>query len=90
MAFSKHHLGFGIAMTRSRSPTATLLNINRHRPKDADVALRLAERDQRETADTRTDAQRCFGDPPVDRSALAHRNVSTIFDSLIFSLGKRR
>ena len=36
-----------------------------------DVRQRLAERDAREAADTRTEAQRWLGDPPADRSALA-------------------
>jgi hypothetical protein len=33
----------------------------------------LAEREQREASDTRTDAQRWLGDPPPSRSALAQR-----------------
>ena len=37
----------------------------------ATLRLRLAERDAREAADTRTPAQVWLGDPPADRSALA-------------------
>jgi hypothetical protein len=35
------------------------------------AAQRLAERDRREAADTRTEAERWLGDPPPSRSALA-------------------
>ena len=56
----------------------------------ADLKIRLAERDRRLAADTRTDAQRWLGDPPSARSALGQRNtrsdVSGIIESLIFSL----
>ena len=37
----------------------------------AEAEQRLAERDQREAADTRTAAQKWLNDPPPDRSALA-------------------
>jgi hypothetical protein len=43
-----------------------------HRDLDA-IKARLAERDQRQATDTRTEAQRWLGDPPADRSALANR-----------------
>jgi hypothetical protein len=35
------------------------------------LALGSAERDRREAADTRTEAERWLNDPPPDRSALA-------------------
>jgi hypothetical protein len=34
---------------------------------------RLADRDQRQATDTRTEGQRWLGDPPADRSAFANR-----------------
>jgi hypothetical protein len=37
----------------------------------ADVAARIAERDRRLAADTRTDAERWLGDPDPSRSALS-------------------
>ena len=44
----------------------------------SDVRARLAERDQRRVADTRTEAERWLGDPPPDRSALAQRTRSEV------------
>jgi hypothetical protein len=44
-----------------------------------DLKIRIAERDRREAADSRTDAQKWLGDPPPARSALAqapHRSAS--------------
>jgi hypothetical protein len=38
-----------------------------------DVLRLIQEREARERADTRTEAQRWLGDPPPDRSALAQR-----------------
>lgn len=46
----------------------------RHRDLDT-IKARLEERDQREAADTRTEAQKLTGDPPADRSALANRKT---------------
>ena len=43
----------------------------RDRVDPAEVEKRLAERDRRDAADTRTEAQRWLGDPPANRSALA-------------------
>jgi hypothetical protein len=43
-----------------------------HRNLDT-IKARLQERDQREAADTRTEAQKWLNDPPHDRSALANR-----------------
>ena len=51
---------------------------------------RIAERDQRLAADTRTETQRLLGDPPATRSALARRaaqvNLSRIIGDLIGKL----
>ena len=52
--------------------------------------VRLAERDERLAADTRTDTQRLLGDPPPAQSALGRRitqaNLFNIIDNLIDSL----
>jgi hypothetical protein len=49
--------------------------------------VRLAERDERLAADTRTDTQRLLGDPPSAQSALGRRaaqaNLSKIIGDLI-------
>jgi hypothetical protein len=37
------------------------------------IKARLADRDQRQTADTRSELEKFLGDPPPDRSALTHR-----------------
>jgi hypothetical protein len=55
----------------------------------ADLKTRLAERDQRMAADTRTDAQRWLGDPPPRRSALARHNTHRMIDQLISKLRRR-
>jgi len=39
-----------------------------------DFRERVLERDARDAADNRTEAQRWLGDPPANRSALAARN----------------
>jgi hypothetical protein len=39
-----------------------------------DIRFKLLERDRLAAADTRTEAQRWLGDPPLWRSALAQRN----------------
>ncbi len=49
---------------------APYLGSGRHVPV-ADLKLRLEEREQREAADNRTEAERWLGDPPPGRSALA-------------------
>jgi hypothetical protein len=49
---------------------APFLDKGRHVPA-ADLKIRLEEREAREAADTRTEAQRWLGDPPPSRSALA-------------------
>jgi len=40
-----------------------------------DFRTRSEERDAREAADNRTEAERFLGDPPANRSALASRDV---------------
>ena len=50
---------------------SALVQVDSRRVSADDVAQRLAERDQREAADTRTEAQRWLNDPPPGRSALA-------------------
>jgi hypothetical protein len=60
-------------MFKHRSPVAEILALGANRVDARDVAMRLAERDQREAADTRTEAQRWLGDPPLSESALAQR-----------------
>jgi hypothetical protein len=40
----------------------------------ADLKTRIAERDQREAIDNRTEAQKWLGDPEPSRSALAQQN----------------
>ena len=42
----------------------------------AEAEQRLAEREQREAADTLTEAERWLGDPPPWRSALAHHKAA--------------
>jgi hypothetical protein len=49
---------------------APFLDKGRHVPA-ADLKIRIEEREAREAADTRTEAQRWLGDPPAARSALA-------------------
>ena len=52
--------------------------------------VRLAERDERLAADTRTDTQRLLGDPPSAQSALgrraSHANLAKIISDLIGKL----
>jgi hypothetical protein len=49
---------------------APFLDRSRHVPA-ADLKIRIEEREAREAADTRTEAERWLGDPPPSRSALA-------------------
>jgi hypothetical protein len=59
---------------RKTSVAAELIGLGGHHPIDPVVlGSRLQERDERQAADTRTEAQRWLGDPPADRSALANR-----------------
>lgn len=54
-----------------RSAAAAVLALSaKPRISPHDLAMRLAERDQRQAADTRTDAEKFLGDPPRERSAL--------------------
>jgi hypothetical protein len=59
-----------MAKRNGLSPAA-FIHANRWRVTPRDAAERFAERDEREAADTRTEAQRWLGDPPPGRSALA-------------------
>jgi hypothetical protein len=54
-----------------RRGAATFVNAARDRVDPVEAAKRLAKREQREAADTRTEAERWLGDPPAERSALA-------------------
>ena len=58
-----------------KESAAAFINLNRSRLDPAELKKRLAEREQREAADTRTEVQRWLGDPPADRSALAHKTA---------------
>jgi hypothetical protein len=42
-----------------------------------ELRVRLAERDKRQAADKRNEAERWLGDPPPERSALAQRFLKT-------------
>jgi hypothetical protein len=53
-----------------RSPAALLIDANKNRPPPDDARARMAERDARLAADTRSDVQVLLGDPPLSRSAL--------------------
>jgi hypothetical protein len=46
-----------------------------HRVSPDDIKARMNEVAARESADTRTEAQRWLGDPPLGRSALAQRKL---------------
>jgi hypothetical protein len=48
------------------------------RPDRADAKQRLAERDARIAADTRTEIEKWLNDPPPHRSALARRTQQPI------------
>ena len=56
---------------KNRQGAAAFIGIGTRPVPAADVKLRLEEREQREAADTRTDAQKWLNDPPPRRSALA-------------------
>ena len=57
--------------TPHKESAAAFINLNRSRLDPAELKKRLAKREQREAADTRTEVQRWLGDPPKHRSALA-------------------
>ena len=61
---------------RNTLSAGRFLALNRHaRVSDDEAAARLADRDRREAADNRSEAERWLGDPPLDRSALAQRSA---------------
>jgi hypothetical protein len=51
----------------------------------SDVKIRLAERDQRQAADSRTEIERYLNDPPPDRHALAQRKSHIENDDVRFT-----
>jgi hypothetical protein len=60
---------------RQKSAAASLVDCSKWRVRPEDYQARIAERDARLAADTRTDVQRILGDPPPSRSALARGRV---------------
>ncbi len=54
-----------------RTGAASVTRAERVRVDPAEAEQRFAEREQREAADTRTEAQKWLNDPPPGRSALA-------------------
>jgi hypothetical protein len=58
-------------MGKRKLTAAKFINVHRRVPHD--VKFRLIERDARQRADTRTEAEKWLGDPPPGRSALAQR-----------------
>jgi hypothetical protein len=59
---------------RPRQPGASAFIGLNNRPDPERVRVLLAERDRMLAADTRTECERMLGDPPPNRSALAHRS----------------
>jgi hypothetical protein len=64
-------------MTRRRSPASLLVDCSKWRTPPEDARARLAERDARLAADTRSDCEKILGDPPPSRSALMQGRVSS-------------
>ena len=63
-------MGKSTSPRKPRKPgAAAFIGLGTHPVKPNDVRDRLAERDQRQAADDRTEAQRWLGDPPRNRSA---------------------
>jgi hypothetical protein len=61
-------------LTSDGPKVSTYVNAARDRVDPGEAEQRLAERDQREAADTRTEAQRWLNDPPPGRSALVAKH----------------
>jgi hypothetical protein len=61
-----------MARKYERSGAGAYLKISRS-VTPAEKAARFAERESRESADDRTEAERWLGDPPRDRSALPRK-----------------
>jgi hypothetical protein len=59
-------------MGKRKLTAAKFINVHR-RVSPHDVKFRLIERDARQRAETRTEAEKWLGDPPTGRSALAQR-----------------
>jgi hypothetical protein len=69
------------AMHKHRSPVAEILALSSGpRVDPQDLAQRLAERDARLAADTRTDCEKFLGDPAPGRSALAGNGDAACVD----------
>jgi hypothetical protein len=65
--------------SRKRKPgiASQLIGLGGRHPIDRNVLRdRLAERDKRQAADTRTETEKYLGDPQISRSALANRKPS--------------
>ena len=58
-------------MPRNRGPNQ-FIGLNRHRVSASDLKVELEERDRRQLADNKIDAEKYLGDPSPDRSALSH------------------
>jgi len=65
---------------RNRSTASQLLKLYSNHVDAHDARQRLAERDAREAADTRTPAQRWLNEPPPGRSALARSSARPNLD----------
>jgi len=63
--------------SRSRSAAALLIDAPKCRPPPEDARARIAERDARNAADTRTPARVWLNEPPPGRSALATAGKQT-------------
>jgi len=60
----------------TKSITAALIEAGKNRSPPEDARARLAERDARLAADTRSEVQRWLGDQEPGRSALTQANAS--------------
>jgi hypothetical protein len=67
--------GFYAVMPRRRKLTAAVFVDVDRRVDPRDARQRMAERDQRERADTRSEVQKFLGDPPRDRGALGNKTI---------------
>jgi hypothetical protein len=58
-----------------RSPASLLIDANKNRTPPEDARARIAERDARIAADTRTELQKLLGEPEPSRSALVRSGL---------------
>jgi hypothetical protein len=63
---------------RKPSAASAMIGLGGQRIDRTALKNRFAERDARQLADNRTEAQRWLGDPPASRSALACKNNTLI------------